>query len=163
MTVLVASASRHGATTEIAATIGRVLREHGVAAEVAKVEDVESLDPYDAVVLGSAVYAGQWLESARSFVDRHADELAARPTWLFSSGPVGDPPKPAPDEAVKIDRILVETSPEEHRVFGGKIDRKDLGLAERAIMRAVRAREGDFRDWRAIRGFAEKIAQAVNA
>lgn len=162
MTVLVASASRHGSTTEIAAAIGRVLRERGVEAEVADVAAVESLERYDAVVLGSGVYAGRWLEPARTFVDRHGAELAARRTWLFSSGPVGDPPKPAPEEAVHLDEIIAETSAEEHRVFGGKIERKDLGIAERAILRAVRAREGDYRDWRAIRGFAEGIAQAVS-
>jgi menaquinone-dependent protoporphyrinogen oxidase len=161
MTVLVAAASRHGATTEIAAAIGRVLHERGVDAEVAKVEDVESLARYDAVVLGSAVDVGQWLEPARTFVDAHADELAARRTWLFSSGPIGDPPKPAPGESVRVDEIVAKTAPEEHRVFGGKIDRRHLGLAERAVARAVRAREGDYRDWREIRRFAEEIAASV--
>jgi len=162
MTVLVAAASRHGATNEIAAAIGRVLREHGVEADVEKVEDVESLERYDAVVLGSAVYVGQWLEPARTFVDAHGEELAARRTWLFSSGPIGDPPKPEPEESVKLDAIVERTSPEGTRVFGGKIDRKHLGLAERAVMRAVRAREGDYRDWRAIRGYAKEIADTLN-
>jgi menaquinone-dependent protoporphyrinogen oxidase len=161
MTALVAAASRHGATTEIAAAIGRVLREHGVEADVANVEDVASLEGYDAVVLGSAVYIGQWLEPARSFVDEHAEELAARRTWLFSSGPIGEPPKPVPEESVKLDEVVEKTSPEAHRVFGGKIDRKHLGLAERAVVRAVRAREGDYRDWRAIRGYAQEIADTL--
>lgn len=60
---------------------------------------------YDAVVLGSAVYVGRWLEPARELVDAHAEELAARPTWLFSSGPIGDPPKPEADDAVQIAEI----------------------------------------------------------
>src|SRR5581483_8068768 len=88
MTVLVTAASRHGGTAEIAAAIGRVLRERGVVADVVPVEDVDSLAEYDAVVLGSGVYVGRWLESARTFVDRHGNDLAARPVWLFSSGPI---------------------------------------------------------------------------
>ena len=162
MTVLVAAATRHGATAEIAGAIGRVLRERGVSCEVADVADVDSLAGYDAVVLGSAVYLGKWLEPARSFVDRHADELAARKTWLFSSGPVGDPPKPSPESAVELDAVVAKTSPVASRVFGGKVDRSTLGLAERTVLRAVRASEGDYRDWRDVRAFAADIADAVS-
>jgi menaquinone-dependent protoporphyrinogen oxidase len=108
------------------------------------------------------VYVGRWLAPARTFVDEHAEELVARPTWLFSSGPIGDPAKPAPEEAVKLDEILERTSAQAHRVFGGKVDRRHLGFAERAIVRAVRAREGDYRDWGAIRGYAEEIAESLN-
>jgi menaquinone-dependent protoporphyrinogen oxidase len=53
---------------------------------VRPVEQVGDLSGYTEVVLGSAVYVGRWLEPARRFVEEHADELAARPTWLFSSG-----------------------------------------------------------------------------
>jgi menaquinone-dependent protoporphyrinogen oxidase len=162
MTVLVASAGRHGSTEEIAAAIGRVLREHGIETDVAKIEDVGSLAGYDAVVLGSAVYVGKWVEPARQFVEAHAEELAARRTWLFSSGPIGDPPKPAPDSAVDVSEIVRQTRPEEHRVFAGKVDRSRLGLAERIVMRAVRAREGDYRDWGEIRSFAARIAASVS-
>ncbi|HZR95752.1 MAG TPA: flavodoxin domain-containing protein [Gaiellaceae bacterium] len=157
MTVLVTAASRHGGTAEIAAAIGRVLRERGVVADVVPVEDVDSLAEYDAVVLGSGVYVGRWLESARTFVDRHGNDLAARPVWLFSSGPIegkGD---------VDVEPIVSTVAPEAHRVFGGRVDRSRLALAERAILRAVRAREGDYRDWRAIRGYAQEIAETVSA
>lgn len=86
MKVLVATASRHGATDEIAAEIGGRLNDRGIDAEVVAVGDVTGLDGYDAVVLGSAVYMGRWLKEAREFVGAHGDQLRARPTWLFSSG-----------------------------------------------------------------------------
>jgi menaquinone-dependent protoporphyrinogen oxidase len=162
MTVLVAAASRHGSTDEIAAAIGRVLKERGVETEVAKIDDVESLEGYDAVVLGSAVYVGQWLEPARRFVDGHADELAERRTWLFSSGPVGDPPRPEAEEAVKLDEIIARTHATEHHLFAGKVDRTVLGFGERAVVTAVRAKQGDYRDWREIRSWAERIADALD-
>ena len=96
MKVLVTAASRYGATGEIAEAIGEVLRERGLDATVGPPE-AATVDGHDAVVLGSAVYAGHWLKPARELVDRQRDALAARPVWLFSSGPVGDPPKPEED------------------------------------------------------------------
>lgn len=89
--VLVSAASRHGATTEIAEAIGRSLSGEGFAVTVLPPGQVRSLEDYHAVVLGSAVYTGHWLGPARDLASRCRDSLAARPVWLFSSGPVGDP------------------------------------------------------------------------
>jgi len=47
------------------------------------------------VVLGSAVYLGQWMKPARELAERSAGAIASRPVWLFSSGPIGEPAKPA--------------------------------------------------------------------
>ena len=93
MTVLVTAASKHDATLEIAERIGADLAESGLDVDVRNVEEVADLAGYEAVVLGSGVYLGNWLKSARRFIDIHAVELAQRPTWLFASGSiVGDPP-----------------------------------------------------------------------
>lgn len=81
MTVLVAAASRHGATREIAEVIAQELGARGVEADVADVERVDDVAGYEAVELGSAIYVGKWLEPARRFVDRHAETLSSRPTW----------------------------------------------------------------------------------
>jgi menaquinone-dependent protoporphyrinogen oxidase len=160
MTVLVAVASKYGATREIAEAIAHALAGRGVAADVRAVDDVLDVGPYDAVVLGSAVYVGQWLDSARQFVEEHAETLAARPVWLFSSGPIGDPPRPA-DETVQIEAVLATTGARDHRVFPGKLDKKRLSVAERAVVFAFRAAEGDFRDRGAIAARAAHIADEV--
>jgi len=94
MNVLVTVASKHGATMQIAEAIGRALAKADIGAEVVAPDEVRSLKGYDAVILGSAVYAGRWLDEAKRFVEREAPALAERPVWLFSSGPIGDPPKP---------------------------------------------------------------------
>jgi menaquinone-dependent protoporphyrinogen oxidase len=168
MRVLVSAASKHGATAGIAEEIGRTLREaleasgEEAVVDVRPAGDVISVGGYDAVVLGSAVYAGHWLESARELARDYADALAERPVWLFSSGPIGDPPKPEEDP-VDVAPILESTGARGHRVFAGKLDRRTLGFAERAIMLALRAPEGDFRDWEAIRAWAREIAAALHS
>jgi menaquinone-dependent protoporphyrinogen oxidase len=161
MKVLVTAATRYGATGEIAQAIGEVLREHGHDTTVGPPEDV-TVDGYDAVVLGSAVYAGRWLKPARELVERSRDTLAARPVWLFSSGPVGDPPKPEEDP-VDAAGIVAATGAREHRVFAGKLVRRRLGFADKAIAVALRVPDGDFRDWTEIRRWAAGIADALRS
>jgi menaquinone-dependent protoporphyrinogen oxidase len=161
MTILVAAATKHGATIEIAEAIGRVLDEAGLATSVDLVGEVASVDPYEAVVLGSGVYVGHWLAPARAFAERNAEALRARPTWLFSSGPIGDPPRPETEDAVKVDDLMATTGAREHRLFGGKVDKHQLGFGERAVMLAVGAKDGDFRDWEAISAWAREIAATL--
>src|SRR3954451_8614065 len=135
MTVLVAYASKHGATTEIAEALGRDLRSRGIDADVKRAEEVGGFDDHEAVVLGSALYMGKWLPAARAVRDR----CTVEPTWLFSCGPLGAPPLPAPPDLGP-----------RHRVFSGRLRRDDLSLGERGIVRVVKAPYGDFRDWDAV-------------
>ena len=91
MNVLIAAASRNGATAEIAVAIGQTLRDRGLSVTVAAPDRVGDVGDYDAFVIGSAVYAGQWLQPAGwRTVQRISPVLGARPVWLFSSGPVSD-------------------------------------------------------------------------
>ena len=162
MTVLVTAASNHGATREIASRIGADLAEQGLEVELKNPEDVHELSRYDACVVGSAIYLGQWLKPATSFVGAHADELAQRPTWLFSSGPiVGDPPEPDPHDAAKGDALAETVHAREHKLFAGKLDTTKLNWCEKIAVRCVHAREGDYRDWQAIDEWAVAIAREL--
>lgn len=162
MRVLVTAASKHEATREIAEMITARLRGHRLDAMHLEPGEVDDLAGVDAVVLGSAVYAGRWMEPARSLVDRLGPQLAERRVWLFSSGPIGDPPKPVGDP-IEIAELLTTTGAEGHRVFAGRLDRDRLGLGERAVVRALRAPEGDFRDVDDITGWADAIAGVLRA
>jgi menaquinone-dependent protoporphyrinogen oxidase len=162
MRVLVTAATKHGATQEIAQAIGDALRDQGLDPTVIEPERVDRVDDYDAAVLGSAVYAGHWLKPAKQLVDRCGSALTARPVWLFSSGPIGDPPKPEEDP-VDVAEILAATRAREHRLFAGKLVRKQLSFPEKAIVSALRVPEGDFRDWTEIAGWATGIATALQS
>lgn len=162
MRVLVTAASRHGATTEIAEAIGRTLRETGLDAEVVAPDEIGDLGRYQAVVLGSAVYAGRWLEPARRFAQRRYAALVERPVWLFSSGPIGVPLQPTEEPRDGAD-FLRQLGAREHRVFAGRLNRDELGWVERTITGMVTAPDGDFRDWNAIGAWASQIAGALRA
>lgn len=166
--VLVVVASRHGATAEIGAVLAREIggcdagRSAGLAAMAMSAENRPDPAAFDAVVLGSAVYVGRWLEPARQYAATHAGTLRGRPTWLFSSGPIGEPPFP-PDEPYDIDPLTRMIGARGHAMFPGRLDEDRLGFAERAMVTAMRAPVGDFRDWAAVRSWAGDIADAVSA
>ncbi len=101
--VLVTAASRRDSTREIAEAIADGLTERGVRAQARVVDQIADLDGFDAVVVGSAIYMGRWLKTAREFVARHAAELSSVPVWRFSSGPLGPP-----DHLIAIDAFAGE-------------------------------------------------------
>jgi menaquinone-dependent protoporphyrinogen oxidase len=163
--VLVAYATKYGATAEIAEKIGEVLGQAGVAADVMPVDQVKDLDSYGAVVLGSAVYIFRWRKEASRFLKANAKQLAERPLWIFSSGPTG---KGDPVELTKgwrfpkslqpqIDRI----QPREIVVLHGRIDPDKMKGLEKWMIEKVGAAAEDSRDWEAIASWAKKIASAV--
>ncbi len=161
MKVLVTAASRHGSTADIAAAIVRTLHLRGLAADLVEPADVKDLSEYDAVVLGSAVYAGRWMAPATDLVDRCRSELAGRPVWLFSSGPVGSPANPV--DGPDVSKLMEQTGALGHRVFSGMLDKGELGRLERTMVRAVRAPEGDFRDWDDIAEWTARIGDSLAA
>ena len=157
MKVLVTAASRHHSTEQIAGTIARVLSEAGIPTAPTELERVTSLEGYDAVVLGSGVYAGRWLAEARTFTERFRPELAAKPLWLFSSGPLGDPPTPE-EEPAEVATLAVKLGAVEHRVFRGRLRKTELGPLSKILVKIARAPYGDFRDFEAVEEWARDIA-----
>jgi menaquinone-dependent protoporphyrinogen oxidase len=168
MNVLVTAASQQGATYGIAEAIGRALRARGLDATVAAAPDeIVDVTTYDAFVIGSAVYAGHWLEPATAFVHRFASILSQRPVWLFSSGPVGDPrrklvQKMTADPA-ELPRLLALTNAREHRILAGKLVGKGLPGPQRFSLLVFRGIEGDWRDWTAIEHWGGEIADSLTS
>jgi len=157
MKVLVTAASKHGATAEIATVIGDVLETQSIEVDVLPPDDVERVDAYDAVVLGSGVYAGHWLKPAKAFIERHETALRERPVFLFSSGPIGEPPKES-DEPAEARSADESTGAIDHRVFGGRLTGSQLGPFEKLVIRMVKAPLSDDRPWDEIADWAREIA-----
>ena len=167
MKVLVTAASKHGGTHELAETIARVLEAEGLSTELVQMDEARDLGSYDAYVIGSGIYLGNWLKEARRFIDAHAPELAQRPTWLFASGSiVGEPPVADDPNALRaglVERLVETTNAREHKLFGGKLELSKLGLLERAAVRGAHASQGDYRDWDEVKRWASKIAAELGA
>jgi menaquinone-dependent protoporphyrinogen oxidase len=179
MQVLVAYATRHGATRGIAEWIAETLRAEHLEVTLAGVGDPIDLGAYDAYVIGSAAYMGRWLKEAAAFVADHRAELAERPVWLFSSGPVGDARVDAKGNDVieasrplDFDELAESIRPRDEAVFFGAWDRdaRPIGLVERlgapflhlpAIRKALPT--GDFRDRPAVEAWATGIARELRS
>ncbi|WP_100497596.1 flavodoxin domain-containing protein [Geodermatophilus chilensis] len=168
--VLVVFASRHGATREIAAELARHLpctgagRRCGLSTVLAPVQQQPDPAGFDALVVGSAVYDGRWLPSARRYVAAATEGWGSRPTWLFSSGlgsELGAAPTPTDlDDAVGTRRgadLVVRG----HRAFAGRLERRLLSATECASLGRHHLAEGDFRDWREVRRWSAAIAAEV--
>lgn len=161
MTVLIAYSSKRGSTAEIAETIAATLRREGLSVCLERAEDVRSLEPYDAVVLGSAVYMKRWRGDAKHFLKKHRKALREMPFWVFSSGPVGDPANDNPEwmEPPKVE----EMGGKAHVVFGGCVPSEPQGFMERAMAEGVPKEYRDRRDWDEIRSWAQQIATELVA
>jgi menaquinone-dependent protoporphyrinogen oxidase len=184
--VLVVYGSRHGATRGIAERIGEVLRTEGLEADVEAADQVGDVQAADAFVVGSGVYMGSWLKEATDFIARNEVTLAARPLWLFSSGPLagssakkseGGPledalgPEDGPGSGgrKKIAELSAATHPRDHRVFFGAFDPDDppRAMSERLVRMMPASKKllpaGDFRDWDAIEAWAREIASTIGS
>jgi menaquinone-dependent protoporphyrinogen oxidase len=159
--VLVTYATKHKSTEEIAYFIGNVLRGNQFKVDVIDIDSVDNLDEYSAVIIGSAVYIGQWLKSATNFLRHHQNQLAKLPVWIFSTGPTGEG---SPDTLLdgflmpeNIHDTVMMIQPRHVILFHGRLDRAQLGIGERMMINAVKAPLGDFRDWHMIRAWANRI------
>lgn len=186
MNVLVVHASRHGGTAGIAERIGEVLRSAGIETVVAGAADLPDPARFDACVVGAGVYMGSWVKEGPEFLERFATTLAARPTWLFSSGPLPGSTQESKDPILdpvenalgplegpgsggrrRIEDLSAQIQPRGHAVFNGAFDPKDgpKSMSERLVRMMPVARRvlppGDFREWPVIEAWAREIASEL--
>ncbi len=163
--ILVAYASRLGSTAGVAEAIGKTLLENGAEVEVRRMEDVTDLTPYDAVVAGSAIRGKQWLPEAMQFMQTHQAELRQKPfatflvcmTLAMSSGE-----KYRPHVAAFLDPVCTLVRPVSKGLFAGALDISKISAFSDRLKFRISVlfgvwKEGDHRDWNAIRDWAANL------
>lgn len=176
MSILVAYATKYGATRGIAERIAQRMTEAGQDAEARPINEVGNPGDYDAYVIGSAAYMGSWLKEAAEFVRSNQAILAAKPVWLFSSGPLGMEKADAqgqdklisaePKQFAEFKELV---KPRGMQVFFGALNINKLGFLDRLVTKVPAARsanlfpEGDFRDWDAVEAWADATAHQLES
>jgi len=155
--LLVAYASNHGSTREVAEAIGRSLQEDGLSTDVRPVEEVHDLAGYSAVVLGAPLYMGRWQRHAHAFLRRHQEALAERPLGVFALGPLHDDPKEWSEARAQLGTALARhgVRPVLVELFGGRVDPAHLRFPFSKMP------PGDLRDWDAIAAWAGRLPKAL--
>ncbi|TFV86117.1 flavodoxin domain-containing protein [Blastococcus sp. CT_GayMR16] len=161
MTVLIAYASRAGATRGVAERIATRLRSFGLDVHLDPLLGREEVGRFQAVVLGSPIYSGEWETEAVDFLRRNAPALAGHALWTFSVGWVGR--DGTTHDAKHLEEINRLAQAREHRFFVGALDSADLPLVQRLAFRMRGGRSGDFRDWAAIDAWTDEIARQLTA
>jgi menaquinone-dependent protoporphyrinogen oxidase len=162
--ILVTYASRNGATAGVAEAIGKTLAESGAPVEVKDMKDVKDLSPYRAVVAGSAIQGNQWLPEAMQFLQTHRASLGQKPFAAFlvcMTLAIGDG-KYREQVADFLQPVRALVKPVSEGLFAGVLDIKQVSsLSDRvkfrlSVMMGV-WKEGDHRDWNAIREWAASL------
>lgn len=147
--VLVAYATRHGSTEQVAGAIAAVLRAQGCDATVVDAGSVRApVTGYDLVILGAPLYSGRWHAGARRFLRRHRRELVSLPVAVFALGPRRDDEEAWRRSWLQLDRALARRPwfvPVSVGLFGGADPPRRQG--ERR----------DLRDWGEIGEWTRKL------
>jgi menaquinone-dependent protoporphyrinogen oxidase len=153
--LLVAYATKHGSTIEVAETIASVLRDRGHEVDVEPASDVRALDGYGAVVLGGALYMGHWHQDAVRFLKRHLQALEEIPLAVFAMGPKTLADAEIASSRKQLDRALEavpELTPATVAIFGGVVDPSKLRFPFKHMPAS------DARDWDAIGAWGQDVA-----
>jgi len=156
--VLVAYATKHGSTKEVALKIAGYLSAHGIVADVRSARDVAGLDGYEAVVLGTAIYMGRLHSDARRFLHRHRAALAGRPLAVFAMGPRTLEEADVASSRAQLESGLAKEpalAPVSTAIFGGVLDPSEQRFPFNRMPAA------DARDWDAIRAWADEVAGRI--
>lgn len=156
--VLIAYATKHGSTREVAESIEAHLADLGVEAHTLPARRVQTIDEYGAIVLGAPLYMGRWHRDARAFLARFRTEFASKPLAVFALGPVEDEEKQWEGARKQLDRALTHApgvEPVTVGLFGGAIVPETLHFPFSHMA------AGDLRDWDAIREWTERLPAAL--
>jgi menaquinone-dependent protoporphyrinogen oxidase len=156
--VLVAYATKHGSTREVAAAVARTLGEEGLCVEVEPAAGIHDLSGYHGVVVGASLYMGRAHLDARRFLKRHRAALSLLPVAVFGMGPLTMEEGDVAGSLRQLERALEKTpevAPFSTAIFGGVVDPAELRFPFSHIPAS------DARDWDAIESWSRQVASGL--
>jgi menaquinone-dependent protoporphyrinogen oxidase len=161
--ILITYATKQGSTINIAQAIADELADDDIQVDVCHVSSVDSVDDFDAVVIGSPIRGGRWLPEAQEFIEVFRNALMQRPVALFSPcmTVIDDTPENRYTALAYLTPIRALLEPVSVGVFAGVINQNELPRHERWLMKLRHAPEGDFRDWTEICEWAGELKEKL--
>lgn len=166
MRTLVVYATGSGCTAGVAEQVAEVLARSGMEVDLRSADAAGDPAAYDAVVVGSGIRVGSWHRSARTWVAEHAEALKARPVAFFTCclTLASDPAKT--DEVRAYTDALIEQTgvqPVDIGLFAGWNEPGRFSVAERVVLRLLKAPRGDLRDLQAVAAWSSGVALKLRA
>jgi menaquinone-dependent protoporphyrinogen oxidase len=163
--ILVTYASKAGSTMEVAERIAKNLSSQNLPVDIQPVGKGTDLTQYQAVVLGSAIRAGNLLPEVKAFMEKHQEQLSQKFFGIFI---VCLTMKDETEENYKtvsayLEPVRAQVKPDKEGLFAGTMNSSKLGFLERMLMKAMKAPEGDYRSWEAIDTWTEELGQEIKA
>lgn len=165
--ILIAYDTVHGATSTIADKIGKVLCEQGFQVDLMLARKVKDVSSYDAILIGTPIYYGEFLPGIKSFLNKHQQSIAGKPHVLFVNCTYLK--EDTEEIRNKVMELWVnpmlekfpEIKPLNIGLFGGKILFSELYPVEYFLMKLMKYEDGDFRDYDKIGAWAESMTETL--
>lgn len=163
--ILVAYASTHGSTREIAEVISATLRENSLEVDLQPARNVRALYGYQAVILGAPLYMFHLHKDALQFLSKHKKAFTGGlPLAIFAGGPTEIGKNQWAEIRQQLDKELAKfpwLKPATIEIVGGKFDASMLHFPWNLIPALKQTPPSDLRDWEAIRNWARKLPTAL--
>jgi menaquinone-dependent protoporphyrinogen oxidase len=167
--ILVTYATKYGSTQEVAESIAAILKEKYLAVDIIPSHDVKRLDDYQAVVIGTPLYAGAMISDTSKFLTRFQTTLENIPSALFVLGPLDSSPQELQGVQVQLDVNMKKFpwfKPTAVKIFVGALDLKKLRFPDSLIKLYRSSKEkpmlsSDKRDWKAIQAWAASLVDTL--
>jgi len=163
--ILVTYTSRTGWTVGVAEAIGKTLAESGATVDVLPMREVKDISAYDAVVAGSGINGAAWRPEAVQWVRDHQAELKRKPFAAFlvcMTLAMKNGERYRSNVSTWLDPVSALVRPVSKGLFAGGLDiRKVPTFKDRLGFRMSVLfgvwKEGDHRDWNAIRKWTVEL------
>jgi len=164
--ILIAYASEYGSTVGVAKMIGKTLCSFDVRVDVKYIEHINNIEGYEQVIIGSPIQYDTWMDEAKTFVQTYKQELSVlNVSYFFTCLTLSQKSEKAIKQAQvyadDLELLCPEIKLQSIGQFAGVLNFSkfpfSFRLLARVMFKVLGVKEGDYRDWDAIKKWSNKI------